>query len=160
MALFQNIAEIVASLSPRRPRRGQSDDQQQTDAQSTHQHSRSSRAPHHSSQAPASRPSRRTQSSWDQYCLGSESDDAHLSSPHLSPNLDTAARLQVCDALTYLFATVLSGFIFALIWVFVWTQYPGWKVAFLLWTDYLCILQPTRSFFDRKLTAWPVRSEL
>lgn len=126
MPLFQDLAEILASLSPRRPRRGQSDDQKQTDSHSIHQHSHSSLAPHHSSQAPASRPSRRIQSSWNKYSLGSASDDAHLSSPRLLPNCDTAARLQVCDTPRYLFATVLSGSF----WVFVRTQYPRWKVAF------------------------------
>lgn len=109
MALFQSIAEIVASLTPRRPRHGQSDDQQQTDAHSIHQHSHSSLAPHHSSQVPAYRPSRRVRHSWNQYSLGSESDDADLSFPHLSPNRDPAARLQVCDTPKYRFATVLSG---------------------------------------------------
>jgi hypothetical protein len=94
MSFFANISEIFASLSPRRPRRGQPDDHQRSDADSLgrgHLHS-----PRRASRSLSPRASRRARASRHGVSLESDLDDDRLSEPRLSPS-DTA-HSQVCDS--------------------------------------------------------------
>lgn len=87
MPFFQSLAEIFASLTPRHPRREQSDDQQRSETYSHHD-------PEHrftSRRLSNSQPSIRHR-----YALGSAADD-DLSLPRRLPSIESAARLQVCD---------------------------------------------------------------
>lgn len=100
MPLFESFSEIIASLTPRRPRRGQPDDRQRSDVQhrrSPTQHE-TSLNPRRRSRSPLSRASRRINTAQAEFSLGSEPDNDRLSEPRSTPTTrHTAAHLQVRD---------------------------------------------------------------
>lgn len=100
MPLFESFSEIIASLTPRRPRRGLPDDRQRSDAQHRHsvtQHE-ASLNPRRRSRSPFSRASRRINTVQAEFSLGSEPDNDRLSEPRSSSTTrHTAAHLQVRD---------------------------------------------------------------
>lgn len=103
MPLFQDLAEIFANLPPRRPRRGQPDDQQRSDAHSSQQRGHSP-ATRNSSHSRDRRPSHDIRSPRRWYSPEPQLADADLALSRLPTNRDTAARLQVCDIPIQLFA--------------------------------------------------------
>lgn len=90
MSFFANLSEIIASLSPRRPRH-QPEDRQRSDADSLHH----SGSPRRVSRSPSSKASRRVKVRRNELSLGSGLDDT-LSEARLSPR--HTARPQVCDS--------------------------------------------------------------